>query len=117
MLNGCAQRVRTRVSVFWAVDRTQAGQFIDWMNSEQKPDQVVKTVKGRPFYSQKDYTVLCTNRLGVARLNGWGTQSFPKFPIDKFLHLVFVWSLCTSLTVSLRAYAPMPVVTFFFFFG
>lgn len=61
--------------------------------------------------------ILFTNRLGVAKLNGgWETQSFPKFPRDKFLHLAFVWSLCTSLTVSLRVHTPMPVVTFFFFF-
>lgn len=62
--------------------------------------------------------ILFTNRLGVAKLNGgWETQSFPKFPRDKFLHLAFVWSLCTSLTVSLRVHTPMPVVTFFFFFS
>lgn len=97
------------------MDRPQAEQLIDWMNPEQKPDQVMKIVKRAAFLFSDyhgDYT-----RVGGSEVE-WrlgNTKFFPKFPIDKFLHLSFVWSLCTLLTVSLRVYAPMPVVTFFFF--
>lgn len=107
-----------------AVDWTQAEQLIDWMNPEQKPDQVVKIVKRAAFpFSDyhEDYTVRYCVRIDreVAKLNGGcGTQSFPNFLSHRYISSTCLLSGHSALHLQyLCASTPLwPSLRCFFFF-
>lgn len=101
------------------MDRTQAEQLIDWMNPEQKPDQVVKIVKKAAFLFSdyhKDHSIRSTYYIRIeigSRMAAGEHKIFPSFPLINFsICFCLVHSALYNISARLCPYARRDV--FFF---
>ena len=107
------------------MDRTQAEQLIDWMNPEQKPDQVVKIVKRAAFLFSnyhKDHSIRSTYYVRIDLGVEWRLGNTEFSQVSNGLISPSVFCLVTlhfthNISARLCPYARRDVFFFFFFFG